>query len=96
MQILDLPEKELKKELNLYALEYIKNNSYYNSRIVITNFLLSHLKLSQKTKEYIESKRKMRNDLRKITRKLLNMGIISRYNTQSYKINKELVNLIDF
>jgi len=94
MQILDLPEDNLKKELEKYALKYIKNNSYYNSRIVITNFLLSHLKLSQKTKEYIESKRKMRNDLRKITHKLLNMGIIKPYNTQFYKINKNLVYLL--
>ncbi|MBA7492061.1 hypothetical protein ES702_02610 [subsurface metagenome] len=93
MQILDLPERKIKRELEKYALKYVKNNSYYNSRTVITNFLLSDLELSPKTKEYTETKGKMRYDLRKITHKLLDLGIIIPYNTQYYKINKDMSDL---
>lgn len=53
MEILGLPERKLKRGLEKYALEYVKNNSYYNSRIVITNFLLSHLRLSPKQKNIL-------------------------------------------
>ncbi|MBA7492901.1 hypothetical protein ES702_03454 [subsurface metagenome] len=91
MQILDLPERDLKKRTRIFALEYIKNNSYYNSKIVITNFLLLDLELSPKSKKYAESKGKMRYDLRKITHKLLNIGIIIPYNTQCYRINRKKV-----
>ena len=89
MLILDLSECEVKKELNLYALEYIKNNPYFKARTVIRDFISLHLKISQKSREFIYLYKNLRYDLRALTNKLSEMGIIIPYNTKYYKINKE-------
>ncbi len=90
MQILELPERDLKKELKIYALEYVKKNSYYKSRKIVIDFLMIYLNLTPKSKRYKELMGKIQNDLWLITHKLLKMGIITYYNRQFYKINKDI------
>lgn len=90
MQILELPEKNLKKQLNNYALKYVKKHSYYKSGSVVSDFLILHLDLSPKSEKYTELKGKIKYDLIKTTHKLLNFGIIIRYNNQCYKINNNI------
>jgi len=92
MQILDLPEMDLKKQLKKYALEYVKKYPYYKSKKIVIDFLISYLGLTTKSKEYPKLKKKIQNDLWLITRKLLKNGIITRHNNQFYKINKNIEN----
>jgi len=92
MQILDLPEMDLKKQLKKYALEYVKKYPYYKSKKIVIDFLISYLGLTTKSKEYPKLKKKIQNDLWVITRKLLKNGIITRHNNQFYKINKNIEN----
>lgn len=90
MQILELPEKNLKKQLNIYALKYVRDHSYYKYRKIINDFLILVLDLSPNSKTYTELKEKTKYDLIKTTHKLFNMGIITRFNNNCYKINKNI------
>lgn len=92
MQILERPEKDLKKELKKYVLEYVKNNPFFKAKKITRDFILLHLKTPKNSKEYTNLCVKLRCSLNQLIYKLINESIITVYNTQSYKINKGMKN----
>lgn len=88
MQILELPERDLKRELKKYVLEYVKNNPFFKAKKITRDFILLYLKIPINSTEYKNLDIKLHCSLNQFIDKLKRESIIIPYNTQSYKINK--------